>query len=111
MDSFLKWLIIVPVIAMGIYSLSPDGENLNTNILEKPANADVTEPLEVTLEPEVTHLPECPAPEVESTRSEIDELIQTFKEVCAEGSSEPEQETKTKRKKSCLFRGCKRCRK
>ena len=95
MKDFLKWLVIGPVVGLGLYFLSGKDIDINTDVLEKSVNAE-----------DIFN-----QPSEDTGQSEIDALIETFKEVCAEGSSESEEETKTKRKKSCLFRGCKRCRK
>ena len=86
MKDFLKWLVIGPVVGLGLYFLSGKDIDINTDVLEKSVNAE-----------DILN-----KPSEDTGQSEIDALIETFKEVCAEDSQE---EKKTKRK------GCKsRCR-
>ena len=72
MKDFLKWLVIGPVVGLGLYFLSGKDININTDVLEKSVNAE--DIFNKTSE--------------DTGQSEIDALIETFKEVCAEGSQE-----------------------
>ena len=89
MKDFLKWLVIGPVVGLGLYFLSGKDIDINTDVLEKSVNAE-----------DIFN-----QPSEDTGQSEIDALIETFKEVCAEGSQE-EKKTKRKGCKSRCRRGC-----
>lgn len=40
MKDFLKWLVIGPVVGLGLYFLSGKDININTDVLEKSVNAE-----------------------------------------------------------------------
>ena len=89
MKDFLKWLVIGPVVGLGLYFLSGKDIDINTDVLEKSVNAE-----------DIFN-----QPSEDTGQSEIDALIETFKEVCAEDSQE-EKTTKRKGRKSRCRRGC-----